>query len=89
MFLLQEAISFEESLRTKLKCTPLPKVQMPTTRVIQLPAGAQVCKVKGYNLNDANSVVTNYYQSGPGTIRRLSVIDVLIVSDFFLTAGLP
>ncbi|XP_071799391.1 nardilysin-like [Asterias amurensis] len=77
-FIAKEAIGFEESLRTKLKCTPLPKVQMPTTRVIQLPAGAQVCKVKGYNFNDANSVVTNYYQSGPGTIRRLSVIDVLI-----------
>ncbi|XP_038056169.1 nardilysin-like [Patiria miniata] len=77
-FTAKEALGFTESLSTKLGCTPLPKVQMPKTRVVRLPSGGQVCKVKGYNEKDANSVVTNYYQAGPGTIRRLSVIDVLI-----------
>ncbi|XP_022087201.1 nardilysin-like [Acanthaster planci] len=74
----EEALGFEESLRTKLGCTPLPKVQLPKTRVVRLPRGVHVCKVKGFNEEDANSVVTNYYQSGPGTIRQLSIIDVLV-----------
>ena len=84
----KDALSFDESLRAKLQCSPLPKVQMPKTRVIQLPSGCQVCKVKGYNTQDANSVVTNYYQSGPGTVRGLSLIDVLVVSNCLLTSNL-
>ena len=82
MFFLspQEALEFEHSLRSKLNCKPLPKDAFPTTQVVELPIGYHVCKVKGFNIDDTNTVVTNYYQAGPGTIRKLSIIDVLVVS---------
>lgn len=33
-----------------------------------------------FNEGDSNSIITNYYQYGPGTFRTLVTIEILLVS---------
>ena len=65
-----------------LKCGPLLPNTMPEFRVTQIPVGAQCCRVKNFNSSDANSVVTNYYQSDTASIKLSVIIELLLVSNF-------
>ncbi|XP_076237531.1 nardilysin [Calliopsis andreniformis] len=62
-----------------LKCGPLLPNTMPQIRVAQLPMGSHYCKIRNYNRTDANSVVTNYYQSGVASIKLTVIIELLIM----------
>lgn len=63
-----------------LKCRPPLPNTLPQLRVIQIPIGTRCCRVKNFNPTDTNSVVTNYYQSGMGTVKISVIIELLIVS---------
>ena len=65
-----------------LKSKPLLPNTMPEFRVTQIPVGVQYCKVKNFNSSDANSVVTNYYQSANSSIQLSVIIELLLVCNF-------
>jgi len=66
-----------------INCRQLLLNMKPEMKVMQIPLGAQYCKLKNLNKTDVNSVVTNYYQVGVATIELTVLIDLLIVSVEF------
>ncbi|KAK2589280.1 hypothetical protein KPH14_007833 [Odynerus spinipes] len=62
-----------------LKCGPLLPNTMPQLKITELPVGIQYCKVKNFNKTDVNSVITNYYQSGPSSIKLTVIIELLLM----------
>ncbi|XP_015592336.1 nardilysin isoform X2 [Cephus cinctus] len=62
-----------------LKCGPLLPNTLPQLRITQIPLGVHCCRVKNFNPTDANSVVTNYYQSGIASIKLSVTIELLIM----------
>ncbi|XP_078657543.1 nardilysin-like isoform X2 [Branchiostoma floridae x Branchiostoma belcheri] len=75
----QEALQFEEYLVRKLSCSPVPLNLLPGLRVMQVPSGDHVCRFKSFHRSDANSVITNYYQSRPGDIHRLVLMELMVM----------
>jgi hypothetical protein len=49
-------------------------------QVTQIPLGEHCCRVKSFNSQDPNSSVTNYYQSGPISIKSLCIVELLMVN---------
>ncbi|XP_077862636.1 nardilysin-like [Saccoglossus kowalevskii] len=78
-FTSKEALSFFEVLRTKLCCSTIPSTELPETRIMQLPKNVHCCKVRNFNRDDGNSVITNYYQVGPGNIKLSTLIELLVM----------
>lgn len=75
----EEAIQLNSLIRTKLQCSEIANGFVPEVRIIQLPLGEQYCRISGFNKDDSNSVVTNYYQSGPANIRKSCLMDLLMM----------
>uniref|UniRef100_A0A2R5LLC9 Putative secreted/periplasmic zn-dependent peptidase n=1 Tax=Ornithodoros turicata TaxID=34597 RepID=A0A2R5LLC9_9ACAR len=73
-----EASAMAEQVIKKLACKPLPPSMIPETRVMQLPVGNHYCRVASFNLEDKNSVITNYYQLGPGDVSQHAQASLLI-----------
>ncbi|KAK9498642.1 hypothetical protein O3M35_003228 [Rhynocoris fuscipes] len=61
------------------KYVPLSKNRWPKILVYQLPLGEKCCRVKSFNYGDKNSLITNYYQYGPATIREYSLVELLLM----------
>lgn len=74
-----EALDFDQKVKRKLKCMEVPWNLLPEVRVMSLPEGKYYCRVSSFNQEDGNSVVTNYYQSGPANIYKMCLMDLLIV----------
>ncbi|XP_076299943.1 nardilysin [Lasioglossum baleicum] len=68
-----------QSFVDTLKCGPLLPDTMPQIRVTQIPMGSHVCKIRNFNKTDANSVVSNYYQSGVTSTELSVIIELLIM----------
>lgn len=51
---------------------------------MKLPEGMSYCCVNSFNDADGNSVVTNYYQSGPADIYKTCLMDLVTVSWMLL-----
>lgn len=62
-----------------LQCGPMRRNTLPELRVVKLPLGSQCCRVQNFNDTDANSVVTNYYQSTLSSIEDTAIIETLLV----------
>lgn len=75
----EEAIDFTLVVKEGLSYKPLCNNTIPEIQVYRLPPGERYCVVHSFNTEDANSVVTNYYQSGLGTIQDSCVIDLLLM----------
>lgn len=75
----QEAIALQEQLYSKLQFMPLTRCLHPEIRVMQLPEGECICRVMGFNKEDDNTVVTNYYQSGPASVEKFTIMDLLLM----------
>lgn len=73
-----EAFHFVEIVKNGLSCVP-PSSTIPEIRVHKLPSGEKHCVVQSFNLEDVNSIVTNYYQSGLGTIQESCIIEMLLM----------
>ena len=50
-------------------------------RVCRLPKGESYCRVRNMNKTDTNSVITNYYQHGPATVKESVTNELLMVCD--------
>ncbi|PNF37373.1 hypothetical protein B7P43_G17280 [Cryptotermes secundus] len=75
----QQAIDACKNIVDILKCSPLLPNKYPQLRVMQIPLGEHCCRVKSFNSQDPNSSVTNYYQSGPISIKSLCIVDLLML----------
>ncbi|XP_021929041.1 nardilysin isoform X2 [Zootermopsis nevadensis] len=75
----RQAVDACERIVGILKCAPLLPNTHPQIRVTQIPLGEHCCRVKSFNSRDPNSTVTNYYQSGPITIKNLCILDLLMM----------
>ncbi|XP_071954430.1 nardilysin-like [Antedon mediterranea] len=73
----QEAIEFHNKICSKLNFDAIER--QPTTTVTKIPLGCTVCKIKSFNTEDTNTVVTNYYQQGCGTIYKITLIELLVM----------
>ncbi|KAK0085743.1 hypothetical protein PV325_004480 [Microctonus aethiopoides] len=62
-----------------LQCGPMRPNTLPELRVVKLPLGSQCCRVQNFNDTDANSVVTNYYQSTLSSIEDTAIIETLLM----------
>ncbi|XP_073259534.1 nardilysin-like [Porites lutea] len=75
----QEAISLQEQLYNKLQFLPLQSCFHPEIRVIQLPESECICRVMSFNKEDDNTVVTNYYQSGPASVEEYTKMELMLM----------
>lgn len=78
---MEDVIENVTNCRKILKCGSLLPNTMPQFRVTQIPIGIQCCRVKNFNNSDANSVVTNYYQSDTSSIKVTVIIELIMVSE--------
>ncbi|XP_043474381.1 nardilysin-like [Leptopilina heterotoma] len=76
---MEDVIENVTNCRKILKCGSLLPNTMPQFRVTQIPIGIQCCRVKNFNNSDANSVVTNYYQSDTSSIKVTVIIELLMM----------
>ncbi|KAL0273801.1 UNVERIFIED_CONTAM: hypothetical protein PYX00_006388 [Menopon gallinae] len=51
----------------------------PVISVANLERGEKYLRLKSFNENDSNSVITNYYQVGPATIRTSCILNILMM----------
>ena len=51
--------------------------------MLEIPVGKMYCQVPGFNPADVNSCITNYYQSGPRTLEKSCLNEVLVVRSFY------
>lgn len=77
-FTASEAIAFGELVVKKLNCAPLPTCMIPESRVMQIPFGNQYCRLASFNIEDRNSMIVNYYQIGPGSIKQHALAELMI-----------
>ncbi|EFA00999.2 Insulin-degrading enzyme-like Protein [Tribolium castaneum] len=75
----EHAINVVNNLVTSLNCKPIDPHSYPKFRVGQIPNGENYCVLESFNTNDSNSVVTNYYQSGPFSVKNSVIIEILML----------
>ncbi|CAH1774132.1 unnamed protein product [Owenia fusiformis] len=61
----------------KVKCRVLPGYALADRRVVELPTKDSYVRVKTFNEGDCNTGITNYYQTGPGTLHMAVVNELL------------
>ncbi|QQP51802.1 Nardilysin (Narginine dibasic convertase) [Caligus rogercresseyi] len=49
-------------------------------RCNEIPLGEKFMRVKGLHPKDSNTIVTNYYQHGPGNIRTHALLEILCLA---------
>ncbi|XP_077572691.1 nardilysin b isoform X2 [Stigmatopora nigra] len=75
----EESKGFLRDLVRKLQFRPLSAEVPVSFRVVELPVGHHLCKVKSLNKGDANSEVTVYYQSGLKNLREHALMELLVM----------
>ena len=74
----QQARGVDLMMRTKLASSALPPHCVTDLRCVELPAGVNTVRCDSLaNSSDSNTLVTNYYQAGPGTVRDQVLLDTL------------
>ena len=74
------ARSVDVMMRSRLGSSPLCPGSVTTVRCVELPAGACTVRCDSLaNSSDANTLVTNYYQGGPGSVRDQALLDTLVL----------
>nr|CAD7600575.1 unnamed protein product [Timema genevievae] len=51
----------------------------PQMRVVKVPLGEIYSRIPSFNEEDSNSLITNYYQSEPGSIKNTCIIELLMM----------
>jgi len=74
----EQARGVDNMLRTKLKCSPLPADSVTDIRCNGLPDGTWTVRVDSLDRGDANTLVTNYYQKGAGSLRDHAVLESIV-----------
>ncbi|XP_018335112.2 nardilysin [Agrilus planipennis] len=61
-----------------VECGPLDSNTELAVEVAQIPLGEHCCRVLSFNKNDANSIITNYYQLGLLTIKNCVTMEFIM-----------
>ncbi|CAH2005923.1 unnamed protein product [Acanthoscelides obtectus] len=59
--------------------TELPADIRPKYKVVQIPKGEKCFRIESFNKQDTNSIITNYYQAAPFTIRSSVIIEIIML----------
>ncbi|XP_061680733.1 LOW QUALITY PROTEIN: nardilysin-like [Syngnathoides biaculeatus] len=78
-FTAAESEEFLHYFTEGLRYRPLSAEVPVSFRVVELPVGHHLCKVKSLNKGDANSEVTVYYQSGLKNLREHALMELLVM----------
>jgi len=76
---IEQVKGVDKKLRTILQCSPLPADAVTDIRCNSLPLGSWTIRVDSVDRGDANTLVTNYYQSGPGNIKEHAVMEAIVL----------
>jgi len=75
----EQALQLDTRVRTGLACSPLSKDAKSDLRCKNLPLGQFILHVEGLDKKDTNTLVTNYYQAGPGNLRNHAVLETIVM----------
>ncbi|BFG02851.1 nardilysin-like [Drosophila madeirensis] len=64
---------------SRLNCQKIKERQYVEDRTVQLPLGSHSIRCHALNSSDTNTVITNYYQIGPNSVRVESILDLLMM----------
>ncbi|KAH8409061.1 hypothetical protein KR009_006071, partial [Drosophila setifemur] len=67
------------AVKTRLNCQAIKERQYVEDGTVQLPLGTSVIRCHALNEQDPNSVITNFYQIGPNTVRVESILDLMMM----------
>ncbi|KAH8276628.1 hypothetical protein KR044_000187, partial [Drosophila immigrans] len=67
------------ALLTRLGCKAIQERNYIEDRTVQLPQGAHYIRCHALNEQDTNTVITNFYQLGPNTVRLECILDLLMM----------
>uniref|UniRef100_A0A1I8PFT7 Nardilysin n=1 Tax=Stomoxys calcitrans TaxID=35570 RepID=A0A1I8PFT7_STOCA len=67
------------SVLTTLNCQRIKETKYIENRTVQLPQGSHYIRCNALNDKDVNTVVTNFYQIGPCSVRIESILDLLMM----------
>lgn len=75
----ESAHNVMNTLLTRLGCKAIQERLYVDDRTVQLPQGAHYIRAHALNEQDTNTVITNYYQIGPNTVRLECILDLLMM----------
>ncbi|KAM8719591.1 hypothetical protein ACLKA7_005775 [Drosophila subpalustris] len=75
----ESAHNVMNTLLTRLGCQAIRDRAYVEDRTVQLPQGAHYIRCHALNEQDTNTVITNYYQIGPNTVRLECMLDLLMM----------
>ncbi|XP_016985486.1 nardilysin [Drosophila rhopaloa] len=67
------------SVLSRLNCQAIKEQRYVQDRTIQLPLGTNVIRCYALNEQDTNTVITNFYQIGPNSVRVESILDLMMM----------
>ncbi|KAH8274415.1 hypothetical protein KR026_011557, partial [Drosophila bipectinata] len=67
------------SVISRLNCKPIKERHLVEDRTVQLPLGTNVIRCHALNEDDTNTVITNFYQIGPNSVRVESILDLMMM----------
>lgn len=68
-----------KTLLITLGCRPIKERFYIENRSVQLPQGSHYIRAHTLNEQDTNTVIVNYYQIGPSTVRLKCILDLLML----------
>ena len=69
----------DKFVKTRLDCSSYPDPGAGDIRCVELGRGEAAVRVDSLHQGDSNTLVTNYYQHGPGTIRDQAIIETIVL----------
>ena len=73
----EEVECFQTYMYNAFEFKVLPADKFPEIKTLSLPKGQTVCRHNGFNKKDPNSVIHNYYEIGPPSLRMYNVASIL------------
>ncbi|XP_039498699.1 nardilysin [Drosophila santomea] len=67
------------SVLSRLDCKAIKERRYVEDRTIMLPLGTNIIRCHALNEQDTNTVITNFYQIGPNTVRVESILDLMMM----------
>ena len=74
-----QAVTVDTMVRTKLQFSALSGDSKTEIRCADIPTGVNTIRLDSLHEGDANTMVVNYYQSGPGNIRDQAVMEAIVL----------
>ncbi|KAM8710478.1 hypothetical protein ACLKA7_017146 [Drosophila subpalustris] len=82
----QQAIEVTQKVLDTYKSQKVENLVALHNRMVQIPLGEHYLRVKNLNEDDPNSLIVNYYQIGPATLKMeamLDLVDLIAEEPFF------